>query len=312
MLVMGPDASHGTQTAIPPIANLVTQAVCAKKPAGYVYHSEKNKSFPAGCMAWACRACARILAYRVKERLKPIDWTAKLELTLDGDGSPTRENNLRLARGTRSLLQFVRRYFRRKYGREWKLRYARMHGVGERGGRLHSHMVWDAPFIPQEVLSEHAEACGLGFRVYIRAIDNRHGASDHAARYVAEQAVTYVSNQAVSTSEQPDLPKGARRFQSTGVPAYEAEEGWLFHKRCPWGCACKWCGTVAAPVFPRSQAERWIQYWDVDLRTGEMLPRELTLRALSSLVTNGETASAVAAINEKPPQLRFEWKNGFT
>ena len=288
---MGIDARLPHEQTFPPKGHPRVRAVCVKKPYGFVFNPDKKKQFPAGCGAWRCRACARMLAYRVRKRLEPLEWTAKLELTLDGDGAPTRENNLRLARGTRSLLQFVRRYFRRKYGREWKLRYARMHGVGEVGGRLHSHMLWDAPFIPQAVLSEHAEACGLGFRVYIRGIDHRHAEGDQAARYVADQAVGYVSRQADSPAGTRDLPPRARRFQSALVAPYKPEEGWQFHRHCPFGLPCEFCGLCPEPEVFRLEWHRAMRWWDVSLTTGEMQPRELTLRALRSLVTSGETAS---------------------
>lgn len=286
--------------------------LCAKRPAGYVFNPDKRKSFPAGCMAWSCKPCARVLAYRVRKRLEPHEWTAKLELTLDGDGAPTRENNLRLARGTRSLLQFVRRYFRRKYGADWKLRYARMHGIGERTHRLHSHLLWDAPFVPQEVLSEHAEACGLGFRVYIKAVDRRHGDPATAARYVADQAVRYVSSQAETAEGAPDLPRRARRFQSAGIGPYEPEDGWMFHRHCPFGLPCEMCGMCPEPEVFRLDNLRWMRWWHLNPATGELRPRELTERALRSLVTTGETASVSQPESENLPRQQLLAGDGFT
>src|SRR5271165_3265428 len=100
---------------------------CAAPLRGYVVNEATGKKIPTGCMAWGCRTCARLLSYRVRKRLEPIEWLAKVEFTLDGDGAPTRENNLRLARGQRSVLQWVRRLYRRKYGSEFRFRYARMH-----------------------------------------------------------------------------------------------------------------------------------------------------------------------------------------
>jgi hypothetical protein len=302
----------GTDGATFPKSQGSLELRCAKPPAGYLVNREKRKVFPAGCMAWSCRKCARVLAYRVKKRLEPINWAAKVELTLDGDGEPTRANNRRLALGTRYLLQFVRRYFRRKYGEGWKLRYARMHGIGEVGGRLHSHLLWDAPYIDQEVLSEHAEACGLGFRVWIRQVSDGHGRGDEAATYVAGQAVSYVSQQALSAGEHRDLPRGARRFQSSGVPPYEPEEGWRWQELAP---------DFAGRDFPEGYDAELIAFVRSEgsgtkLPDGQILvgieKSTLGFLDLSSLVLCGETASVQPAQRAAPLQLRWGMAAGFT
>ncbi len=279
------------------------RSLCQKPVTGYLHHPDKKTLIPTGCMAWSCKACARVLAYRVRHRLEKYHWTAKLELTLDGDGEPTRENNLRLAQGQRSLLQFVRRFFRRRYGKGFTLRYARMHGVGERGGRLHSHMVWDAPYLPQDTLSEHAEACGLGFRVYIRAVHDRRGSQDKAAQYVADQAAKYVAGQAVGVEGQPDLPPRSRRFQSSGVAKYEPSPGWSLHRICPYGLPCEFCGDCPEPEFIRLERVQWLQHWALNLATGELTPTFFGAAALSSLVNTGETASPEPAETEELRQF---------
>jgi len=272
-----------------------------------VVNEATGKKIPTACMAWACPCCARLLSYRVRKRIAPIEWLAKVEFTLDGDGAPTRENNLRLARGQRSVLQWVRRLYRRKYGKDFTFRYARMHGISD-VGRLHSHMLWDIPFVEQEELSDHAAACRLGIIVYIKPIDKHHDGDKRAIDYVANQAIKYVANQALEQSKDgADLPRGCRRFQSAGVAPYQPEPGWFYHRHCPYGLPCEICGLCPEPEVFREEFGRWLKYWDLNTATGELRPRELTLRALTSLVTDGETASVPAAETANLPHQARLW-----
>lgn len=272
------------EPAAGPTLKPVVASSCLRFTPGYLVNPSKKRYFRAGCMCWRCTKCKRVLAYRVRKRLEPIRWTAKIELTLDGDNSPTRENNLRLARGTRNLLQFARRHFRRQYGEDFNFRFARMHGVGERKGGLHSHLVWDAPYIPQAELSAHAQACGLGYVVWIRAVDNRHHA-DAAAKYVADQAVGYVANQAAGSAARADLPLGCRRFQSSGVPAYEGEPGWHWQECTP---DLEW--------DPNS--------YEAGLKAAMLLGNDARyLGSLTLLVKDGETASPPGAHQPKTSSL---------
>ena len=112
-------------------------------------------------------------------------------------------------------------------------------GVG--GGRLHMHMLWDAPYVPQAVLSAAAARSHLGPILDVRRV------SGTAA------AARYVSKYLVKGARHPAFVRGrARRFAMRAAHAPRPPSNWRYDPRPPAQIVLMEYGEEIAP-----DTERW-------------------------------------------------------
>jgi hypothetical protein len=126
---------------------------------------------------------------------------------------------------------------------------------GAGGGRLHVHMLWDAPYVPQRVLSTAAVRSGLGPVLDVRRVSGR-----RAARYVAKYLVKSGQHAAFTRVR-------CRRFAIRAQGAPREQGDWCYDPRRPalvaveeLGCneidrvAEGWC--AYEPKHPRAAPAR--------------------------------------------------------
>jgi hypothetical protein len=108
------------------------------------------------------------------------------------------------------------------------------------GGRLHVHMLWDAPYVPQAALSAAAVRCHLG-----PVLDVRRVSGTRAARYVCKYLL--------KSAQHPAFIRGrVRRFAIHAARAPRAPSDWRYDSRTPAQVVLTEYGEVIAP-----DAERW-------------------------------------------------------
>jgi hypothetical protein len=152
-----------------------------------------------------------------------------LTLTLDLDGEVSVANLVRTAHGINQFMKCVRERVHRHFRFVW------IRERGEKTGRLHLHILWTAGYVPQDWLSATAVKCGFGKILDVRsALAKGFRNSTLVERYVTKTCVAqYVSK--VEGAEHPDrgFPSGTRIVQTSGVPAYESERGWVYQELTP-------------------------------------------------------------------------------
>jgi hypothetical protein len=161
-----------------------------------------------------------------------------MTVTLAGDGAPTHENQKRLTRGIRSLMQWVRRHCRPGAG---KLSYVWVKECGASTGRLHAHFLWTLRYLPQCELAQAAARCGLGTVLDVRstyALSGRGGFRSGSVGYITKY---------VTKSQGAGLPKNSRRFQTSNVEPYHPEPGWFWRST-----------NLAARTLERSALTYWL------------------------------------------------------
>jgi len=205
-------------------------------PRGSLYSRERGIVYRLGCGRWRCVPCARRKASAVSDRFKRIRWRrapALVTLTAaqSDDADPTPEAMRRFARRVASFRRWVVRHygpFQWAWVREVAERVSRCvcHEMlacrcGAGGGRLHMHILWDAPYVPQRALSAAAVRSGLGPVLDVRRVSGR-----RAARYVAKYLV--------KSGQHPAFTRGrCRRFAMRARRAPREESDWRYDPRSP-------------------------------------------------------------------------------
>ncbi len=123
---------------------------------------------------------------------------------------------------------------------------------GAGGGRLHVHMLWDAPYVPQGALSAAAVRSGLGPVLDVRRVSGR-----GAARYVAKYLV--------KSGQHPAFVRaGCRRFAMRARRAPREESDWRYDPRSPALVAVEELGCYEIDC----DAEGWCAYEAKKARAG--------------------------------------------
>jgi hypothetical protein len=205
-------------------------------PRGSLYSRARGVVYRLGCGRWKCAPCARRKAAAVRDRFKRILWRREpalvtLTAAMADDADPTPAAMRRFARRVASF----RRWVTRHHGR---VQWAWVREVAERdprcvchemlacrcgagGGRLHVHMLWDAPFVPQRALSAAAVRCGLGPVLDVRRVSGR-------------SAAGYVAKYLVKSGQHPAFTRArCRRFAIRAQRAPRAESDWRYDSRRP-------------------------------------------------------------------------------
>jgi hypothetical protein len=221
-----------------PAASEVLQAVerSCSSPRGSLYSRSHGIVYRLGCGRWRCVPCARGKAAVVRERFKRILWRREpalvtLTAATADDADPTPAAMRNFARRVASFRRWVTRHyapFQWAWVREVAARDPRCvcHEMlacrcGAGGGRLHVHMLRDAPYVPQRALSAAAVRSGLGPVLDVRRVSGR-----RAARYVAKYLVKSGQHPAFTRA-------GCRRFAIRAQRAPRAESDWRFDWRRP-------------------------------------------------------------------------------
>jgi hypothetical protein len=227
--VLEPDKAERRQT-------LQTVGRSCSAPRGSLYSRAHSIVYRLGCGRWKCAPCARRNTAIVRERFKRILWRrapAMVTLTAatadEADPTPAAMRNF--ARRVASFRRWVTRHYR-------PFQWAWVREVAERdprcvchemlacrcgagGGRLHVHMLWDAPYVPQRALSAAAVRCGLGKVLDVRRVSGR-----RAARYVAKYLV--------KSGKHPAFVRArCRRFAMRARCAPREESDWHYDPRSP-------------------------------------------------------------------------------
>jgi hypothetical protein len=251
-----------------PVRSEVLQVVergCSA-PRGSLYSHARRIVYRLGCGRWKCAPCARRNAAVVRERFKRIFWrrapamvTVTAATADDADPTPAAMRNF--ARRVASFRRWMTRhygFFQWAWVREVAERDSRCvcHAAlacrcGAGGGRLHVHMLWDAPYVPQRALSAAAVRSGLGPVLDVRRVSGRRAAS-------------YVAKYLVKSGQHPAFVRArCRRFAMRARLAPRDESDWRYDSRRPalvaveeLGCyeidwdAEGWC--AYEPKAPRS------------------------------------------------------------
>jgi hypothetical protein len=107
--------------------------------------------------------------------------------------------------------------------------YVWIRELGEEKGRLHIHILWNAGYIPQDWLSATAVSCGLGEVLDVRsAISKGYRNTTLVENYLSKAKVAHY----VSKTESA-FPSGTRIAQTSGVPRYESEPGYVYQELAP-------------------------------------------------------------------------------
>jgi hypothetical protein len=227
--VLEPDKTESRQT-------LRTVERRCSAPRGSLYSRARGIVYRLGCGRWKCGPCARRNAAAVRDRFKRILWgRAPALVTLTAatadEADPTPEAMRIFARRVASLRRWVTRHygpFQWAWVREIAERdprcvchtaFACRCGAG--GGRLHVHMLWDAPYVPQRALSAAAVRSGLGPVLDVRRVSGRRAAS-------------YVAKYLVKSGKRPAFVRArCRRFAMRARRAPREESDWCYDPRSP-------------------------------------------------------------------------------
>jgi hypothetical protein len=192
-------------------------------PYGYLVNVGRNKWFPACCGRRLCPQANANRARRLRQRLQTVAWKAMVTVTLEGAGDPSLENQKRLTKGLRGLMQWVRRHSRGgTAAAAARHSYVWIKECGESTGRLHAHLLWTMPFLPQSELSKAAARCGLGAVLDVRStysLNGRGGFRSGPVGYITKYLTKAVGS---------GLPRNSRRYQTSNVTRYQPELGWLW------------------------------------------------------------------------------------
>jgi hypothetical protein len=120
---------------------------------------------------------------------------------------------------------------------------------GKGGNRLHVHMLWDARYVPQRVLSEVAARCHLG-----HVIDVRRVSAKRSARYVSKYLTK--SEFPSVTLERNGAAHRTRRFAVRAPERPKEPSGWHWDPRRPALVAVECLGCTEIDW----DAEGWCAY----------------------------------------------------
>jgi hypothetical protein len=111
---------------------------------------------------------------------------------------------------------------------------------GAGGGRLHVHMLWNAPYVPQAALSRAAVRCHLGSVLDVRRVSGI-------------RAALYVGKYLVKGAQHPAFLRGrARRFAIRAARAPRPPSDWRYDRRSPSQIVLTEYGEEIAP-----DTDRW-------------------------------------------------------
>jgi hypothetical protein len=204
-------------------------------PRGSLYSRTCGIVYLLGCGRWRCPPCAKRKAAGLARRFANIRWRrtpALVTLTAAHveDADPTPEAMRRFGRRVTSFRRWVKRHhgdFQWAWVREIAPRHElcvchelRACRCGAGGGRLHVHMLWDAPYVPQARLSRAAERCSLG-----AVLDVRRVSGQRAARYVSK----YLAKDGM----QHPAFRHARRYAIRAAEPEREPGDWCYTPRCP-------------------------------------------------------------------------------
>ena len=226
-----------------------------RNPRGSLHSRERVTVYRLGCGRWSCAPCSRRKAAVVRERFTRVLWVrqpAMVTLTAAHveEADPTPAAMRAFARRVASLRRWVARRcgkFQWAWVREIAPRkpFCVCHEMlacrcGAGGGRLHVHMLWDAPYVPQAVLSAAAARSHLG-----PVLDVRRVSGARAARYVSKYLVKAAGH--------PAFVRGrARRFAMRAARSPRPPSNWRYDPRTPAQIVLTEYGEVIAP-----DADRW-------------------------------------------------------
>ena len=226
-----------------------------RNPRGSLHSREQATVYRLGCGRWGCGPCGRGKATVVRDRFARVLWArqpAMVTLTAAhvGEADPTPEAMRGFARRVASFRRWVTRHYG-KFQWAWVREIAPRKPLcvchemlacrcGTGGGRLHVHMLWDAPYVPQAVLSAAAARCHLG-----SVLDVRRVSGARAARYVCKYLVKGAQHPAF-------LRGGVRRFAMRAAQAPQTPSDWRYDPRTPAQVVLTEYGEVID-----ADAERW-------------------------------------------------------
>ena len=216
-----------------PLAERVDPRRCSY-PRGSLYNQKRGIVYRLGCGRWACRPCGRRKAAALARRFAKIRWRRSPALvTLTAarveDADPTPEAMRSFSRRLASFRRWVVRHYG-VFQWAWVREISPRHELcvchemlacrcGAGGGRLHVHMLWDARYVPQALLSRAAERSRLGSVMDVRRVP-----AGVAGRYVAKY---------LSKDTQHRAFRHARRFAIRAAEPEPAPSEWCYDPRVP-------------------------------------------------------------------------------
>jgi hypothetical protein len=218
----------------PAASRAATAGAVCRTPRGSLRHPGKRIAYRLGCGRWSCPACARRKAKRLEHRFASIRWRRRPALVTFTAGDIDHADPTPAVMGWfNRQVGRVRRWVERRVGKfNWaavreisprhelcvchELRACR---CGAGGGRLHVHMLWDAPYVNQTALSAACGRCRLGYVVDIRRAKAK-GAARYLAKYLAKDAA------------HPAF-RGRRRFSMRAPEPKPEPSEWRFDWRPP-------------------------------------------------------------------------------
>ena len=166
----------------------------------------------AACGSWSCSRCAPINAWRLRTRVREVRFTHFITLTFDSSLAP---GATRAALALAALAwSRVRKWLRRRGLK----RFLRVAELGERGGRLHLHVLVQLGWLDYRALHHELRRAGFGRVADFQKLRNKRGVTAYVTKYV-------------SKCGRGAWPKWSRRFQ-TDVPRLRPRAprrpGWSF------------------------------------------------------------------------------------
>lgn len=148
------------------------------------YISKKTgECFPAGCNSWACVDCGPRKVRRFLQRIAPPAWNYMATFTIEGDGSPTKENI--------KAINAHWRIFKRWLERNCKLEaFTWVNEQGGERGRLHKHALLRCNRISYRRARAALLRAGFGRVCDFSPIRNPRGARSYVSKYLSKSLPT--------------------------------------------------------------------------------------------------------------------------
>jgi hypothetical protein len=166
----------------------------------------------APCGSWSCSRCAPINAWRLRRRVRAVRFTHFLTLTFDSSLAPG------ATRAALSLAALAWSRVRKWLRRRGLGRFLRVAELGERGGRLHLHVLVQLGWLDYRALHHELRRAGFGRVADFKRLRNGRGVTAYVTKYISKCAAGA-------------WPRWARRFQ-TDVPRLRPhsprQPGWCF------------------------------------------------------------------------------------
>ena len=180
---------------------------CPRPVAGRVLRDARSGEFvPLPCKTWGCSVCGPAKAYRLG--LLAVAARPERFITLTRVGTELDEVHERLKTLSKAL---------RRAGKGWE--YLAVPEVHQNGS-WHLHLLQKGDFIPQAMLSERAEAAGMGYVVDIRRI---RGAAGEVPRYLCKYLTKQTASAEIGASKHRKRYRTSRGFWPGGRRELEAQ-----------------------------------------------------------------------------------------